>query len=52
MIPLIIFYQQVQFYTNSKVIYPLSKQLAITAKKINIAVHPDSVDILKLNYRK
>jgi hypothetical protein len=37
---------------NPKLIYPASKQLAITGKKINIAPDPISVNVIILNYKK
>jgi alpha-L-arabinofuranosidase len=37
---------------NPKLIYPASKQLAITSKKINIALDPISVNVIILNYKK
>jgi alpha-L-arabinofuranosidase len=38
--------------SNPKVIYPVTKTLAITGKKINIAVDPISVNVFVLNYKK
>lgn len=38
--------------SNPKFIYPATKILSITGKKINIAVEPISVNVFILNYRK
>jgi alpha-L-arabinofuranosidase len=37
---------------NPKLIYPVLKELALTGKKINIALDPVSVNVIILNYRK
>ena len=37
---------------NPRLIFPSSKQLAITGKKINIALDPISVNVVILNYKK
>jgi len=37
---------------NSKLIFPVSKQLAITGENINIALDPISVNVIILNYKK
>jgi alpha-N-arabinofuranosidase len=38
--------------SNPKLIYPISKQLAITGKKVNIVLDPISVNVIKLKYKK
>jgi alpha-N-arabinofuranosidase len=38
--------------TNPRLIFPISKQLAVTGKKINIAVDPISVNVIILNYKR
>jgi alpha-N-arabinofuranosidase len=38
--------------SNPKLIYPVSKQLAVTGKKLNIALDPISVNVIILNIRK
>jgi alpha-L-arabinofuranosidase len=38
--------------SDPKVVYPATKTLAITAKKINIAVDPISVNVFILSYRR
>jgi alpha-L-arabinofuranosidase len=37
---------------NPKLVYPSSKQLAFSGKKINIALDPISVNVVILNYKK
>ncbi len=37
---------------NPTLIYPISKELGITGKKINIALDPISVNVIKLKYKK